>query len=178
MLCFDIETTGLNAHHDRVTCVCLYDPDMDVQHSYVFDQAPKSQDTQAKQDAVLSLLDSAQSICAFNGARFDLPFIARSWKVDDARLGGWIAKLVDVFEACKLSLNKTFPLNMLLAANGLQGKSGSGLEAVQLAQRGEWDALSSYCMQDVMLTHQVTTLPDVILPRTHLHWSIARGFYS
>jgi RNase_H superfamily len=176
MLCFDIETTGLNAHHDRVTCVCMYDQDTDLRQAYVFDHPPTSQDTLSKRDEVMGLLDHAGRLCAFNGARFDLPFIARSWGADDARLGGWLAKLVDVFEACKLALNKTFSLNLLLAANGLEGKSGSGLEAVRLAQQGEWDALSDYCMQDVLLTHQVTSLDEVVLPRTHIRWSIRGGF--
>ena len=83
--------------------------------------------------------------------------MAKSWKIPDHVLGTWVAKLVDVFEASRLSIKTTFKLNDLLAANGLSSKTGSGLEAIRLAEQGQWEELADYCMQDVLLTYAVTT---------------------
>lgn len=176
MLTFDIETTGLDGYNDRVTCICFYDSETGQQTSLVFDQECNTEDSLQKQGEATLLLDTASVLCAFNGAKFDIPFLAKNWKIDDEVVGRWRAKLVDVYEASRLAIKTTFSLNQLLAANGLSSKSGSGLEAVRLAQQGEWNALADYCMQDVMLTHQVTTLSVVILPKTRLRWSIQGGF--
>ena len=118
----------------------------------------------ADPERFMGLLDAHDRLCAFNGARFDLPFIARRWAVPAERVAAWMCKLVDVFELCKLGLNKTFPLNRLLAANGMESKTGTGMHAVHMAARGEWAALAEYCMQDTVKTHAVTSLPLVLLP--------------
>jgi hypothetical protein len=65
----------------------------------------------------------------------------------------------------------------LLKANNLESKTGSGLEAIKMAEQGRWQELSDYCMADVELTDKVTSLPVVYLPKTHLKWSRERGFF-
>ena len=176
MLTFDIETTGLNGYKDSVTCICFHDSETEQQTSLVFNQEPHSEDSLQKQKQAKMLLDTASVLCAFNGAKFDIPFLAKSWKIEDEVVGKWRAKLVDIFEASRLGMQITFSLNQLLATNGLSSKSGSGLDAIRLAQEGKWDALSDYCMQDVLLTHKVTTLPIVLLPKTMVKWSLQGGF--
>ena len=178
MLCFDIKTTGLDRYKDRVTCVCVYDPSRGISQSFIFDHPPKSQDSLRKQGEVTLLLDEADQLCAFNGARFDLPFLAKQWGIVKEHLAEWVVKLVDIFEASKLALGMTFSLNLLLATNGLTSKTGSGLEAIRLAEEGKWAALADYCMQDVLLTYEVTSLPTVNLPKTSLKWSISSGFFK
>lgn len=178
MLTFDVETTGLDGYRNHVTCFCCHDSVTNEQRSFVFDQPPLSEDTLRKQAEVTFLLDTAETLCAFNGAKFDLPFMAKSWKVPDHVLGTWVAKLVDVFEASRLSIKTTFKLNDLLAANGLSSKTGSGLEAIRLAEQGQWEELADYCMQDVLLTYAVTTKSVVNLPKTHLKWSMDKGFLT
>ena len=177
MLTFDLETSGLDGSRDRVTCICLYDATRGIKETFVFDQPPLSEDSLCKQAQVTFRLDEAEQLCAFNGARFDIPFLAKSWKISTQHITEWLVKLVDIFEACKLALNITFPLNLLLQANNLESKTGSGLEAVRLAEQGKWDELSDYCMTDVLLTDQVTSLPVVILPKTHVRWSRGKGFF-
>ena len=156
MLAFDIETTGLDAERDDVTCVCAYDGTN--QFSFVFGQC--------KEDPgdFMALLDEAPRLCAFNGVRFDLPFLAKRWGVPDERVGGWVRKLFDPFEACRLGLGRTFSLDRLLHANGLQGKTGSGLQAVEMARDGRWDELEMYCMHDTIMTHSVASMPACALP--------------
>lgn len=117
MLAFDIETTGLNGNCHHVTCACVFDGESGVERSFLF-----GRDTDLSlREEFMGMLDAAERICAFNGARFDIPFLARSWNLPSERVGSWMVKLVDAFEACKLARGRTFSLNALLHANGLAG---------------------------------------------------------
>lgn len=156
VLAFDIETTGLSAG-DSVTCVCAFDPDRGISFGRCTPDGGACEE-------FLALLDDAPLLCAFNGVRFDVPFLAKRWGVSAERAGSWVRKLVDPFEACRLALRQTFSLDRLLEANGLAGKTGSGLEAVCMAREGRWDELEAYCMADTVKTHQVVKLPRVLLP--------------
>jgi hypothetical protein len=156
ILAFDIETTGL-CDRDAVTCVCAFDPDRGIRFGRCTPDGSAC-------DEFLLLLDEAPLLCAFNGVRFDVPFLAKRWKVSAARAGAWARKLVDPFEACRLALRRTFSLDRLLAANGLACKTGSGLEAVAMAREGRWAELEEYCMADTVKTHQVVKLGRVKLP--------------
>jgi len=156
VLAFDIETTGLT-EMDSVTCVCAYDPDRGVDFRRCTpDGAPCEE--------FLALMDEAPLLCAFNGVKFDVPFLAKRWGVSAQRAGAWVRKLVDPFESCRLALGTTFSLNKVLATNGLECKTGTGLEAVGLAMAGKWAALEDYCMNDTILTHQLVKMPRVWLP--------------
>ena len=155
VLAFDIETTGLDPEVCEVTCACAYDG-RGVERGFVF---PRDDP-----EGFLALLDEAPRLCAFNGVRFDLPFLAKRWGVPDERVGGWVRKLFDPFEACRLGLGRTFSLDRLLHANGLQGKTGSGLQAVEMARDGRWDELEMYCMHDTIMTHSVASMPACALP--------------
>ena len=159
MLAFDLETTGLDPHRDRITCASAYDPAAGIEQTFVLGRG----DDPAE---FLALLDAADRLCAFNGARFDLAFLQHSLGVPAARIRSWRLKLHDVYEACRLALGVTFSLDALLEANGLHGKTGSGREAVVLAQEGRWDELARYCLHDSVVTHRVSSLPRILLPRT------------
>ena len=156
VLAFDIETTGLR-EADAVTCVCAYDPDRGVHYR-------ESTPSGARSERFLALLDEAPLLCAFNGVRFDLPFLAKRWRIEPQRVGAWVEKLVDPYEACKLALQSTFSLDRLLHANGLESKTGNGAEAVCMARAGQWERLEDYCMKDTVLTHQIIKLKRVRLP--------------
>jgi hypothetical protein len=110
ILAVDIETTGLDPRVDDVTCACVYDAEGGVARSFVF-----MRDGPGAREEFLALLDAAPRLCAFNGVRFDLPFLARRWGLAPERVGAWVRKLVDPFEASKLALNRTFSLDRLLA---------------------------------------------------------------
>jgi len=68
MLAFDLETTGLNPRQHIITCAGVYDPDSKLERIFIF---PKGDDP----EEFMVLLDKADRLCAFNGARFDIPFI-------------------------------------------------------------------------------------------------------
>ena len=166
MLAFDIETTGLDGRTCAVTAACVHgvDPHNNpVSHTFVFPNEDQEADTRSKLH-FLSLLDASPRLCAFNGVRFDIPFLHSAWRLPDAQVEAWALKTFDVFEAVKLSLNSTFSLDRLLAHNRLPAKTGSGLHAIHLANTGQWDALGEYCMQDTRMTYLVSTLPLISLP--------------
>ena len=163
MIAFDIETTGLDASSCRVTAACVFGPG--VEETFIFKGEDPTADA-ALRDRFVSILDSAPRLCAFNGIRFDIPFLYKAWGLSLDRVECWVLKTFDVFEACKLASNATFSLNRLLASNGLESKSGTGCHAITLAQTKQWDALGAYCMQDTRLTYQVSCQRLIALPLT------------
>ena len=68
MLSFDLETTGLNPATCAITCACAYDPERGIERHFLF---PLGDDP----EEFLQLLDESDRLCAFNGARFDIPFL-------------------------------------------------------------------------------------------------------
>ena len=156
ILAFDIETTGLHASA-TVTCVSAWDPDRGVNFC---ESTPDGMPV----TTFINFLDEAPLLCAFNGVRFDVPFLARCWGLSDSRVASWIIKLVDPFESCKLALCKTFSLDSVLRVNGIQCKTGSGAEAVKMAKQGRWAELEEYCMADTRKTHQLVKMQMIQLP--------------
>jgi hypothetical protein len=168
LLAFDIETSGLDAEKDFVTVCSTYDGS--EARSYLFVELDQNgvlvyrEDKEAVVGALCAALDAAPALAAFNGVRFDVPFIARAFRVEEARAAGWLLKCLDPFEVCKSVARRTFGLGMLLELNGMEGKSGSGLAAVEQARNGEFDALSRYCEDDARLTHEVCVRERLMLP--------------
>lgn len=160
MLTFDLETLGPDVKVHDVTCAAVYDPDNGIERYFIF--MPPRDDP----EEFMRLLDRADRLCAFNGARFDIPVIERCFKPTPARVEHWRLKLHDVFEACKLALDITFSLQALLELNHVPGKTGSGYDAVLMAQNGQLEDLGAYCLNDTKRTHQVSTLPRILLPKT------------
>ena len=80
-------------------------------------------------------------MCAFNGVRFDLPFMQVAFKPPPAKVLAWILKISDILHQSRFLHNCTFSLNMLCEANDVQVKSSSGLEAIYMAQHKEWQRL-------------------------------------
>ena len=159
MLAFDIETTGLSYSSPDVvlTCACAYDPEAGIAARFL----PACG---ADMNEFFRLLDGADQLCAFNGAKFDIPFIQAQYGITDERVGWWQLKLFDVFQTCKLGLGRTFSLNALLEANGMPSKTDSGVNALQMAKDQDWDRLSEYCMQDTIKTYNVSNLDVIKLP--------------
>lgn len=160
MLAFDIETTGLDAEKHSITVVALYGDvpgpggprRVDTVLNFARDGAEPNRAT------LLALMNEATVLCAFNGLRFDIPFIVKRLDVPPEEASEWVRKLYDPFEESKLLTDRTLSLNKLLSRYGLKSKTGTGLEAVHMAQRGDWEKLELYCRQDSVLTHEVANL--------------------
>lgn len=157
MLSFDIETEGLSSAKHRITVASVYDPCRGIQRTYNFVSTDDPAEIQRRIQSFLQDLDDAPALCCFNGVKFDIPFIAERFLVPPTRVHGWMLKLFDIFEVCRLVYGSSCSLNNLLLANGSkQVKSSSGLQAVEWARQGEWQLLEDYCMQDTVLTHQIS----------------------
>lgn len=171
MLAFDLETTGLDPLTDSVTCAAAYDPEAGIDRAFLFQCGDDPEE-------FMALLDGADRLCAFNGARFDIPFLQHSLGASPQRARAWRLKLHDVYEGCRLALCVTFPLRALLALNGLEGKTGSGADAVVMAREGRWQELADYCLHDTRMTHRVSSLERILLPKTHGLFMDARGGFG
>ena len=128
-----------------------------ISHTYNFINTNDEKQIRERIEAFLRQLDDAPTLCCFNGVKFDIPFIAKRFDVPPSRVHGWMLKLFDIFEICRLVYGSTCSLNNLLSANGKEVKSGSGLQAVEWARDGEWQLLEDYCMRDTVLTHEISS---------------------
>lgn len=174
MLAFDIETTGLGPS-DTITVACAYDPVNSIRRTFIFA-------VDGSVDEFVDLLDSADVLCAFNGARFDIPFMQRAWSLSDERVHQWRVKLYDLYEMCFVLFQESFSLNKLLNANNMESKTGNGKEAIEWAEQGLWDNIGEYCMQDTLKTYEVSDLPVIKLPLSKnmnlLHYFPGSGKFS
>jgi hypothetical protein len=157
MLAFDIETTGLDRERCQVTVVCTEDFHTGEKRAYEFGRALQGGEEaqlHALKEQLVEAFDAAESLCAFNGVRFDLPFLYKALRLPEATVAGWMVKTTDILEACRLQVfgpRHTFGLNLLCQHNGVQMKSSSGCEAVRMAAQGRWQELLDYCADDVRI---------------------------
>ena len=158
MLAFDIETTGLDRERCLVTVVCTEDFRTGERRAYEFGRVAAEGDCGRERAqltaALVAAFDGAESLCAFNGVRFDVPFLHKALRLPEATVAAWLLKTTDILEACRLEVfgpRHTFSLNLLCEHNGVQMKSSSGCEAVRMAADGRWQELHDYCADDVRI---------------------------
>lgn len=161
----DIETTGLDSARDGVTCVCVVGSDWHQVWHGEGAAGVISADDRETIGAVCRVLNNASMIYAFNGGGFDLPFLQRAWQLSETQLGMWMAKLVDPLYAVRgvLGTTQCEKLQRVLLRNGLEGKSGSGAEAVTMAREGRWEELCAYCVQDTKQTADLLCMRPTVL---------------
>lgn len=172
MLAFDIETTGLDREHCLVTVVCTEDFRTGERCAYEFGRVSVEGDCGRERArlvaALVAAFDSAESLCAFNGVRFDIPFLHKALRLPEATVAGWLLKTTDILEACRLEVfgpRHTFSLNLLCEHNNVQIKTSSGCEAVRMATDGRWQQLREYCADDVRILCDLYRLRKLRNPR-------------
>ena len=167
MLCFDIETTGLDPRTSSITVVCTEDFATGKQTTYEFARCTQDHGNHvALRLALIKAFNEARSLCAFNGVRFDIPFLAVALQLDDETQTAWMCKTSDILEQSRLRFNKTFSLNMLCEHNGIAVKSADGKQAIRMAAEGRFDDLRLYCAQDVSILCDLYRKQNLIHPRT------------
>ena len=166
MLAFDIETMGfLNTKPlPPITCVCLYAPG--IEHKLRFFKV-SDEEFASNKKKLFELLDAAPCLAGFNAVYFDLEYIRVFFDVD---VSAWVLKCIDPFMVAKHILKSTCGLNFLLELNGLGAKTGSGGDAVALAEEERWPELLDYCLMDARLTYDLCALPTIAFS-THLRAS-------
>jgi uncharacterized protein YprB with RNaseH-like and TPR domain len=106
MLAFDIETTGLCKEKDEVTVVCMYGEVGGEHVEAVFNFKRDGFDAHA--GPCRDLLRRADLLCAVNGLRFDVPFLAHFLMVDEDEAFSWLLKLRDPCEVIKKKAAHSF----------------------------------------------------------------------
>jgi DNA polymerase III epsilon subunit-like protein len=164
LLCFDIETTGLDAARDEVTMICTQDVRMGARKSYNFGVlSHKDESSAALLSQVIDDFEQADGLCAFNGIRFDLPFMQQAFNIHEDIITRWVLKTIDPLEFLRLSGHRTSSLDKICTHNDIPSKSSSGKQAVEMARDGRWEELQKYCEQDV------TILCTLVMQRKFQH---------
>lgn len=109
-----------------------------------------------------SCLDRAATIVAYNGRGFDFKVLAAC--LGEARVAPWLERLRDPFEVIRARRDSWVKLDELLLANGLEGKSGDGVDAVTWWRNGERRKVADYCKSDVSALSQLACLEDIRFP--------------
>jgi len=167
MLVFDIETMGLDARRHAVTVVSTEDFASGARVNYEFarvrDEAPHL--LPGLVEEMVQAFEEATSLCAFNGVRFDLPFLQTALSLDSATVTRWVLKTSDILESSRLLHGSTFSLDLLCQTNGMPTKISSGLQAVVMAGEKRWADLREYCADDVAILCKLYTLRYITHPR-------------
>ncbi len=97
-----------------------------------------------------ALLKGAALVIGFNIRRFDMEVLAPYLTTPSDRL-----PMLDLMEEVAKQLGHRVSLESLAQATLGQGKSGTGLDALQFFREGRMDELKRYCLDDVRLTKEL-----------------------
>jgi len=89
--------------------------------------------------------------------RFDLPVLEKHFSAP-GEFNIYSVPSFDILEKIEYSLGWRVSLDELAKANLGFGKTGAGLEAIELYRKGEMEKLKSYCLNDVKITKELYEL--------------------
>jgi uncharacterized protein YprB with RNaseH-like and TPR domain len=153
---FDIETTGLDARHNDVTTVSFH---------RAGETTTLVRGTDLTRKAVRRELDAADLLVSFNGKRFDVPFLERSFDLDVTQ------PHLDVMYPCR-QLDLTGGLKAIEEDIGIERDRPdiSGRDAVRLwheYERGDENALDTLVSYNRADTVNLKSLMDTVAHRLH-----------
>jgi DEAD/DEAH box helicase domain-containing protein len=131
---------GRNYEHLLVSVVGVYRYDTDTYECYLEQDLPRLE----------NLLIDCELIVGFNHRKFDFPVLQRYFKLDSTQL-----PMLDLMEDIAGILGHRVSLESVAQATLGVGKTGHGLDAIDFFQKGEWEKLKSYCLNDVKITKEV-----------------------
>jgi len=173
MLAFDIETLGLNEKRDLITVISVYDPSTNLERVLRFvditvEEGCVRYKTNYRHlvEELVEILDNADQLCGFNAVSFDIPFMACQFKIPVKTVNEWKEKTFDILKIARWQFSRTFSLNLLFSMNNVSsgGKTGDGLHAIEMAEKGQWDELEAYCLEDSRLIHEISSLKTIYCP--------------
>lgn len=116
---------------------------------------------------VLEAFDKAQLIVGYNCISFDFKVLRKHYPPgSQLRYLEHLGKTHDIFDRVRKATGLWPKLDVLLGLNGLEQKSGDGLQAIKLFEDGKYKCLQNYCEDDVRLTAKLGLLRELCLPNT------------
>ena len=99
------------------------------------------------------LLKRAKLLVGFSSKRFDVPVLLKYLNFNLTAVPHF-----DILEEIEKIFGRRVSLGSLAEANLNIGKTGHGLEAIELYKKGEIEKLKNYCLQDVKITKEIFDL--------------------
>jgi DEAD/DEAH box helicase domain-containing protein len=99
------------------------------------------------------LLKESGALIGFSLNYFDIPVLKGRFPHNFSRL-----KVIDILEEVERQRGHKIGLGQLAQANIGAGKTGSGLEAIELYREGKIEELKNYCLNDVKITKDLYEL--------------------
>lgn len=160
-LVFDIETTGLNPLHERITCICAK-----VNGGNEYRGSHTNEKGLIKDFLNFLISEKADILISANGKDFDLPFIFTRAYISGIGIEEIdYLKNVEHFDIINDITDRKISLNNLARIYGFQLKSGNGFDAIKLFNEMKLDELMNYCMDDVLLTEKIYLKYNEVLNR-------------
>lgn len=104
-------------------------------------------------DKLGALFKRAHLLVGFSSKRFDVPVLEKYYSFNLRAIPHY-----DILEEIEKKFGRRVGLGVLAEANLGVGKTGKGLEAIDLYRNGEIEKLKSYCLNDVKITKDIYEL--------------------
>jgi len=112
---------------------------------------------------LLTLMDVADVIITYNGAAFDMPLLRKHYSTSN-RYYAHRFKHLDLFSRLRDATGMWISLSNLATSNGLQPKTGNGLQAIEWWHAGNRDDLLAYCHSDVRILATLACKNELSVP--------------
>jgi hypothetical protein len=142
---FDIETEGdfrLQADKSdlEITVVGIHDSETGEYKTFLRHEL----------NELWPVLERADILVGYNSDHFDIPILGKYYAGDLTKI-----KSLDLLKEVKNVLGRRLRLDNLAEATLGKGKTGNGLEAIELWKKGEFDKVREYCLNDVRITNEL-----------------------
>ncbi len=141
----DIETTS--AGPGRVdplsmdlAVIAIHDSETNAYTTYTQEELP----------GLWGILERADLLIGYNSDHFDIPLLNRYYAGDLLKM-----RSLDLLAEIRESLGRRIKLDSVAQATLGTKKSGTGLEAVEWWQNGEYERVKKYCVDDVRITKEI-----------------------
>lgn len=101
-------------------------------------------------DKLGEMLKGANLLVGFASKRFDVPVLEKYFNFNLSSITHF-----DILEEIEKKFGRRIGLGILAEANLGVGKTGKGLEAIDLFRNGELEKLKNYCLNDVKITKDI-----------------------
>ncbi len=144
---FDIEAISPNFTRGRLdvdemelTVVGIHDSSTGEYSAFTRDELPK----------LWPVIEAADMLIGYNSDTFDIPLLNRYYPGDLSKI-----RSLDLLAEIYKTLGRRLRLEAVAQATLGRGKTGHGLEAGEWWQKGEYEKVKKYCIEDVRLTRDL-----------------------